>query len=160
MSRFDDLFSYDPIAGVLLWKLPRPKRPVGSEAGNKKSDGRYITVHATVAGIKRRYYAHRVIWEMHFGEIKKGMCIDHIDGDGLNNRMSNLRLVSLSDNQRNRRLPDKNTTGIQGVSAHRGGYAVQCAGKYIGWSKDYFLACCARKSAERSLGFHANHGRA
>lgn len=160
MSRFDAMFSYDNEAGVLRWKLPRPKRQIGSEAGNKKSDGRYITLHATVAGVKKRYYAHRVIWEMHFGEIPKGLCIDHIDGDGLNNRLSNLRLVSLSDNQRNRKMPTKNTAGIQGVTAHRGGYTVYCAGKYITWTKDYFLACCARKSAEKALGFHPNHGRA
>lgn len=159
-KNFSDLFFYDAALGALKWKVNRPKRPVGSLAGNKKSDGRYITIHATINGTKKRYYAHRIIWELHNGTIPVGACIDHIDGDGLNNKIDNLRAVSLSKNQRNSKLDKRNTTGVHGVTVHdRGGFTVSCAGKYIKYTSDFFEACCARKSAENNNDFHKNHGR-
>ena len=42
--------------------------------------------------------------------------VDHRDHDGLNNRRSNLRLVTSSQNQHNSRMPNSNTSGYKGVS--------------------------------------------
>jgi hypothetical protein len=50
---------------------------------------------------------HRMIYEAHNGPIPKGMVIDHISGDyfgGLDNRKSNIRMVSQSINNRNIRI--------------------------------------------------------
>ncbi len=41
---------------------------------------------------------------------------DHIDGDGLNNRLSNLRPCSHGENLRNKRKYKNNTSGFKGVS--------------------------------------------
>ena len=42
--------------------------------------------------------------------------IDHIDGDGLNNSRTNLRLCSHMENTRNQGLSKRNTSGFKGVS--------------------------------------------
>ncbi len=42
--------------------------------------------------------------------------VDHINGDGLDNRRVNIRLCTKADNQRNQRRNSKNTTGYKGVS--------------------------------------------
>ena len=45
-----------------------------------------------------------------------GIDIDHRDGDGLNNRRSNLRFASRSQNTQNLRRPKNNKSGFKGVS--------------------------------------------
>ena len=55
---------------------------------------------------------HRLIMEA-----PVGMEVDHIDGDPLNNRRANLRLVTHAENHQNRpRLNSNNRSGFRGVS--------------------------------------------
>lgn len=49
---------------------------------------------------KRRIWkrAHRVVYETFVSKIKNGLQIDHIDGDKHNNKISNLRQLTQSEN--------------------------------------------------------------
>lgn len=123
-----DWFIYCP-NGTLLWKVDREsgngkiQSRAGSIAGGVEVNG-YIVVG--LGGLK--YKAHRIIWEMHFGDIPKGHQIDHINGIRNDNRIENLRLVTHCINGRNQKLRSTNTTGKTGVT------------KFIRNGKEYYQA--------------------
>ena len=61
-------------------------------------------------GIRRSESIHRVVMKY-----PKGVSIDHIDGDGLNNQKSNLRICTSSQNMANQPKQRSNTSGYKGV---------------------------------------------
>lgn len=67
----------------------------------------------------KNYLVHRLAWVYVNGAIPDGMMIDHIDGNKLNNRIENLRVVTNSQNMQNRNFANSNSkTGILGVVFH------------------------------------------
>ena len=71
------------------------------------------TLH--VKGKKRKIYMHRVI-----AKAEDGVEVDHINGNGLDNRLENIRITSRKWNSKNYRKPVTNTSGEKGVSWSRG----------------------------------------
>lgn len=49
-----------------------------------------------------------------------GMFVDHVDGNGLNNRRSNLRICTQAENVRYRNKPSTNSSGYKGVIKKKG----------------------------------------
>jgi hypothetical protein len=90
-------FDYNPQTGVLRWQSGlRQNRASGKIISRLDSDG-YIRL-----GLDGNYHrAHRIIWKMMTGEDASTL-IDHIDTNKVNNRWDNLRLATMSENQRNR----------------------------------------------------------
>ncbi|WP_341266210.1 HNH endonuclease [Morganella morganii] len=158
MNKWSDVFSY--VNGDLVWNIRASQRvKVGGIAGWEGGDGRISVEYKGVS-----YLAHRIIWELHYGEIPEGMVIDHINHNPKDNRIENLRLVSFAQNARNRKLPTNNTSGVIGVSWNkfRGKWRVQINAngkkKHVGLFDDLNDAILARKKANDEHGYHENHG--
>jgi len=169
----DECFNYDCDSGELFWK-ERPLRHFsnsgsmrsfnikysGSVAGYKRFDKYYSYVYIRISGIKLE--AHRIIMTMISGEFPS--CVDHINGDGHDNRIENLREASNIKNARNQKLNCKSKYGIMGIGILPSGkFRVRIGGGdnrvHLGLFDDFFEACCCRKSAEYAIGYHKNHGR-
>jgi hypothetical protein len=63
----------------------------------------------------RRNSIHRVV----MGN-PKGMCVDHINGDPLDNRKQNLRICTKAQNSQNKKLRCDSASGFKGVYKHSG----------------------------------------
>ena len=103
-------------------------------------------------------YLHRVLTDC-----PKDMVVDHINGDGLDNRMCNLRIATNSQNNVNRKLSIKTKTGIRGVrySEKRGVYYSQITvNKKNIWLGTFPTAEEAAEAyAEASREYHGEYGR-
>lgn len=106
------LFRYDPKSGNLYWRFGPPNRIAAHQSGVRRSDGTYSL--AVNIG-KIHYAAHNIIWVYVTGKKPKGE-VDHINRIKCDNRWSNLREASRSQNQANTGLYKNNTTGYRGVS--------------------------------------------
>ena len=49
----------------------------------------------------------------------KKICVDHVNNDKLNNNINNLRYATYQENNRNRQISIKNTSGSKGVTFHK-----------------------------------------
>lgn len=123
------LLVYDPDTGVLLWRVRRSQRVrAGDEAGGLSPNrGGKLYRRVKVGG--KHVFAHRIVWKMMTGEWPEGE-IDHIDGDGTNNRWSNLRLADRELNCAHLvGIKSNNTSGHTGVHYHRG------SGRWLAYMK-------------------------
>lgn len=110
------------------------------------------------------YPVHRIAWCVYHGSWPSGV-IDHINGKPDDNRLTNLRDVSRSDNNKNMSMSSRNTSGVVGVSWARDRKKWRAKIKSqnivyeLGFFSDFEDAVRARREAEREHGFHKNHGR-
>jgi hypothetical protein len=77
------------------------------------------TVRAVYAATTDRPSKKMVLMHRRLLIISEGMEIDHIDGDGLNNRRGNLREATRAQNMHNSRLGTRNISGVKGITWHR-----------------------------------------
>ena len=109
-----EYLSYDPETG----SFARLKN-----SGTKKAGDRVGVVNAGYLQIGvcgKRMRGHQLAWLLTYGYIPK--TIDHINGNGLDNRLCNLREVTQQQNLHNQRKPPShNTTGFLGVSYYKAG---------------------------------------
>ncbi len=118
IAKARDLLDYSPSTGALTWKK------TGAAAGCVRG-GKYRVIR--LAG--SLYYAHRIALAIHSGEDPDGV-VDHINGDGLDNRAINLRAVSVRVNSQNtRKAHSDSESGFLGVQRnHKAWQAIICTG--------------------------------
>lgn len=116
MLTFEDanrLLIYDGLSGDLRWREDRGLARSGCMAGYVNTTTGYRMVRINY----RAYGAHRLAWLLVTGDFPSGM-LDHVDGNPLNNRWSNLREATSRQNCYNRRPRSDSKSGIKGVSRH------------------------------------------
>lgn len=113
-ERLRKLLHYDPDAGSFTWLVTRNQSAkIGREAGATNAAGyRCVTIDG------RAYMSHRLAWLYVYGA-HADVEIDHINRDKADNRISNLRLVSRSENCQNSSSRRNTASGLRGVSWHK-----------------------------------------
>lgn len=174
-----ELLSYDPSNGLMMWiGVPdedyfdgtlRPARALRLSFEKKKLLKPAFRVKAgnyyRGGFLNQEHLAHRVVWAIHNNGIDSSYQIDHINGNGFDNRLENIRLVSTKENAKNKSKPSNNTSGFIGVSFNKKDKTwdayikINRRRKYLGGYKDINKAIDARREAEKVLNFHNNHGR-
>lgn len=144
-ERLRELLDYCPVTGLFRWKVNRRGGcRAGEVAGILHAKGyRFIKVDGN------RYSAHRLAWFYTTGHWPIA-CVDHINRQRDDNRISNLREASWSENRMN--------TSAEGVSFYgrlgkwRAYIGVGGQQTYLGIFDTRETAMAARKKAE--LTFH------
>lgn len=152
-ERLREVLAYDPQTGAFVWLQKATKFSnvkVGDAAGSRDGGG-YLRIR--VGG--RKYKAHRLAW-LHFYGAWPAENIDHIDGNGENNAIANLRDVTQSLNAQNiRGARADGSTGLLGVSACGSGFRAKIQvgnqGRWLGTFDTPEEAHAAYITAKRQL---------
>ena len=156
---------YEPETGKLFWldceDMPKNWRTrwAGEEAFTTVVNNGYR--NGAISSVK--FYAHRLIWGLHYGESPTGH-IDHINGIKYDNRISNLRVVTHQENMKNQSMYVNNTSGVCGVYLYKptGKWKAQIKidgrNRSLGCYTTIEAAIEARVKASRQHGYTDRHG--
>lgn len=165
----NEIVHYDPLLGTLKWKQR------GAHLFKRKCDAdKWNNQYADSAAFKTKgtngylygliynkyFYAHRIAWAIHYGEWPENH-IDHINGNKHDNRISNLRLATSSQNAMNCKVHRDSKTKAKGVIMVDGKFSakifVNGKGVHLGRFNSLEEASAAYKAA--SDKYHGEFGR-
>ncbi|QHF03322.1 HNH endonuclease [Pseudomonas asturiensis] len=109
-ERLHELFHYDPLTGVFVWRVARGGVRAGSVAGGPDTCG-YLQMR--FCGTKSS--CHRLAWLYVYGVLPDHE-LDHINGIKTDNRIENLRPATRANNMCNIGVRKNSKTGVKGVS--------------------------------------------
>jgi hypothetical protein len=111
-ARLKELLSYNPVTGHFIRLVTVGGQEVGTVAGQRTTKAVQIRID------KGLYLAHRLAWLYMTGEWPD-LDIDHANCNRRDNRWTNLRLATKSDNCCNTPKRGDNTSGFKGVVWHK-----------------------------------------
>jgi hypothetical protein len=120
-QRLREVLNYNHETGDFTYRSDRRN---GSKAGDvagwiEKPNGNH-KCRRSIEIDQHNYRAHRLAWLYVYGAWPNGV-IDHINGDALDNRITNLRDVSQRANVQNQRAASRHTkSGLLGVHWDKG----------------------------------------
>lgn len=150
-QRLRELLDYDPETGIFTRRI---FRSANAKAGDK-AGALMLNGYSAISINKKSFYCHRLAWLYTNGKWPNS-CIDHIDGNRLNNAISNLRdLPQRINNQNIAKARAHNTTKHLGVKKNndKWGARIGLDGKafWLGTFKTPELAHAAYLEAKRRL---------
>jgi len=112
IAYMNERFNIDFDKGTITRKFDckYSKKSAGNDATHIHNG--YKTIAVTINSYQKTYYAHRILWLLHYGKFPENN-IDHKDGNKLNNSITNLREATNFDNLQNKK--QKSNTGISGI---------------------------------------------
>lgn len=126
----------------------------------RKTEKWYARGCITIDGRRIRIMMHRAIME-HNGYDLTGVIVDHINGDGLDNRLENLRPVTKAQNAYNRRKRAGHTSKYKGVyfDRQRGKWkaSIKVDGKTISLGRFLTEEEAALKYNEAAIMYFSEH---
>ena len=158
-TEISDYLRYED--GCLYW--------VQKPSANVKSDNEAGCIDKNI-GYRRikfkgaKYYTHRVVWFLVTKE-QPPLILDHINNNRLDNRIENLREVTINQNAHNRSMNSNNKSGVKGVcwstTTNKWVVYIKTGGKQrtLGSYVNLEDAAEASQIARKTLhGEFANHG--
>lgn len=163
-----ELLVYDPETGALTWKERGPEWFMNDlrvaswnsrHAGKPAFTARHRAGYAVGEVLGRQYLAHRVCWAIATGKWPVAE-IDHINGIRSDNRLSNLREATSSENKQNRAASSGSSSRYVGVCWNRKSEKwqaqIRIEGRltYLGIfdaEEDAFAAYCAAKAEHHTF---------
>ena len=85
----------------------------------KRKDGSIRSKYAISSTPRSSGSRGAILLHRHLMKPPHDLQVDHINGNGLDNRRFNLRIANKSENQQNSRTPCNNTSGNKGVFWHK-----------------------------------------
>jgi len=168
-----EILNYDAVSGDFHWKARKPEHFIDGKFHGKESKAKMWNVkfagekaggerlgYIGVSINNRIYMAHRLAWLYVYGCWPKQQ-LDHINRDGTDNKISNLRDVTRRENNLNVGLDNRNTSGVSGVifDKSRRKWSAKITINYkvttLGRFDDMDDAIKARRKAEREMGFYS-----
>lgn len=163
MKGLNTALYYNPTSGKLYWTgISRHgvKCVPGKEAGYINRKG-----YMEIRYLGKTLQAHRIAWYLHTGSDPGAMYIDHINGDRVDNRASNLRLATTLENTWNQKKRSTGTAstykGVTWYARHNKWMAqIRIGGRstYLGYfhtEEEAFLAYC--RAADTHFGEFARY---
>ena len=133
-ERLRELLDYNPDTGVFIWRHRKPRRTKGADSMNA---GTRRGVYTMIGIDQTLYYGHRLAWLYVHGEWPS-LHIDHINGDGRDNRIANLRCATRSENLCNKPVRRDSTTGLKCVFPKRNKFYSQIVKNGRTWNLGSF----------------------